>query len=91
MQAFEDLQPFYGWHLLPVGSGLLHPLLPQGGSCTLATPAEGSWSPQLAAAVQNSGVRCSLLNGPEQCSINLHCPIKRTEQCFPPFRQPCSA
>ena len=91
MQAFEDLQPFYGWHLLPVGSGLLHPLLPHGGSCTLATPAEGSWSPQLAAAVQKLGVRCSLLNVAVQCGIFLHCRIRCKEQCFPPLCQPCSA
>ena len=71
MQAFEDLQPFYGWHLLPVGSGLLHPLVPHEGSCTLSSPAEGSWSPQLTAAVQKLGVRCSLLN--VQCSATPFC------------------
>ena len=71
MQAFEDLQPFYGWHLLPVGSGLLHPLVPHEGSCTLSTPAEGSWSPQLTAAVQKLGVRCILLN--IQCTATPFC------------------
>lgn len=74
LQAFEDLQPFYGWHLLPVGSGLLHPLLPHEDSCALSTPAEGSWSPQLTAAVQKLEVR--LVAQSPSCRVGhpqLHC------------------
>lgn len=80
MQAFEDLQPFYGWHLLPVGSGLLHPLLPHEDSCALSTPAEGSWSPQLTAAVQKLEVRCSLTEYSVQCHTFLRCRNERLEQ-----------